>query len=1060
MYIAWGPEFIQLLDDAYLPILGAKHPNALGLSTTVTFAEIWEVIGPMFRRVISAAEPTNATDQVLFLDRSGYTEECYFTFSYSPVPDDEAGVTGGVFVTALETTDKVIDERRLRTLGDLASKCSQAKKEELVLPLAAEALQTNPHDMPFALLYRCDPERPAEPKVAGQAGISVGENDFFSDPRMWMLGDDLSQEGVLLIHRLNERVPSLPTGIWTIAPNQAAVVPISLPGDTAPGGYLLCGLNPHKKFDQKYKAFLTRVADLISISLADARAFDEQRKRSEALAQIDRAKTTFFTNVSHEFRTPLTLMLGPLQEVLDRHTDPKDPFAEEIQQLSMVHRNGVRLLKLVNALLDFSLIEAGRDTAKYEPLDLSAYTADLASLFRSATEKAGLELIVDCRPLRQIAFVDREMWEKIVLNLISNAFKFTLQGSITVRIYENAGAAVLEISDTGVGIPEEHVLRIFDRFHRVEGTAGRTIEGTGIGLALVQELVKLHKGSIDVKTRVGLGTTFTVSIPLEQRTGDAVDVDAMPGQEQPKHRVAHGYVDEAIRWLPEEAANETFDAPGAGRERILEGSRILIADDNADMREYLHRLLKGSYDVETVSNGAQALDAIYRRKPDLVLSDVMMPVMDGMALLRSIREDPSTASLPVILLSARAGEESQVEGLDTGADDYLIKPFSARELMARVSAALKIAQLRATSESLVREERARLLEVLQQAPAFFALLQGPDHVISLVNPLYLRLINNRDVIGQPVRIALPDAAEQGYIEILDGVFKGQPYVGLGSRYDVFAGEGIPPDQRYVDFIYQPLREANGNVSGIIVLGVDVTDRKIAQDALLRSEKLATAGILASSIAHEINNPLEAVTNLLFLARNAAVGPIATEFLEAADNELRRVAAVVTKTLRFHRQYSKPLPVHIDPLIDSTFSLYQSRIAQAGIAVERRSRTTLAVTCLDGEIRQVLNNLVGNAIDALKTQGGRLLFRSRSATHWTTGRRGVLLTVADTGPGISGRNLSKIFEPFFSTKGDQGTGLGLWISKEIIERHRGILRVKSREGKTYSGTVFTLFLPSD
>ena len=494
------------------------------------------------------------------------------------------------------------------------------------------------------------------------------------------------------------------------------------------------------------------------------------------------------------------------------------------------------------------------------------------------------------------------------------------------------------------------------------------------------------------------------------------------------------------------------------RESAASRNRVLVADDNADMRQYLKRLLKEFYEVETVSNGAEALDAIRRQMPDLVLSDVMMPVMDGMALLSSIRQDPIMPSMPVILLSARAGEEAQVEGLDTGADDYLIKPFSARELIARVSAALKIAQLRATSETLIREERTRLLEVLQQAPAFFALLQGPDHVITLVNSLYLRLINNRDVIGQPVRIALPDAAEQGYIEILDRVFKGEPYVGIGSRYDVFAGEDVPPDQRYLDFIYQPLREANGNVSGIIVLGVDVTDRKMAQDALLRSEKLAAAGLLASSSAHEINNPLEAVTNLLFLATNAAVSPAAKEFLETADNELKRVAAVVTKTLQFHRQYSTPLPVHIDSLMDSTLSLYQSRIVQARIAIERRSRTSPSIACLDGEVRQVLNNLVGNAIDAMTTQGGRLLVRTRSATHCTTGRRGVLVTVADTGPGISRHNLSKIFEPFFSTKGEQGTGLGLWISKEIIERHRGVLRVKSREAETCHGTVFTLFMP--
>ena len=317
--------------------------------------------------------------------------------------------------------------------------------------------------------------------------------------------------------------------------------------------------------------------------------------------------------------------------------------------------------------------------------------------------------------------------------------------------------------------------------------------------------MKIHGGNITVESEEGSGSRFTVSLPTGLSHLNSAQLGRRDGNTTISGR-ADAYINEAMRWIGENNDAETSAIPMTAdgealisleRESAASRNRVLVADDNADMRQYLKRLLKEFYEVEAVSNGAEALDAIRRQMPDLVLSDVMMPVMDGMALLSSIRENPIMASMPVILLSARAGEEAQVEGLDTGADDYLIKPFSARELLARVSAVLKIAQLRAKSETLIREERTRLLEVLQQAPAFFALLQGPDHVITLVNSLYLRLINNRDVIGQPVRIALPDAAEQGYIEILDRVFKGEPYVGIGSRYDVFAGEDVPPDERYV-----------------------------------------------------------------------------------------------------------------------------------------------------------------------------------------------------------------------------------------------------------------------
>ena len=440
------------------------------------------------------------------------------------------------------------------------------------------------------------------------------------------------------------------------------------------------------------------------------RALEVERRRVEALAEIDRAKTQFFANISHEFRTPLTLMLGPLEEMKRVSAGAGGPLPH-YPQVDLVHRNGLRLLKLVNSLLDFSRIEAGRVQALYEATNLAQLTARLASEFRSAIEKAGLRLAVNASPLAEPAYVDREMWEKIVLNLLSNAFKFTFEGTIEVSLSQENGSFQLAVTDTGTGIPADELPRLFERFHRVEGAQGRTYEGSGIGLALVQELTRLHGGSVTVESEYGKGSTFRVSIPpgtdhLPQQQIGGMRTQASTGLG------AQPFVEEALRWLPGEVQNAIIgDALPADQKAIPDAERplILLADDNADMREYLVRLLSAHYRIEAVADGEAALRAAARRMPSLVLSDVMMPRMDGIELLSRLRAEPRTAAVPVILLSARAGEEAKVEGLGAGADDYLIKPFSARELLVRVEAHLKIARVRGEAMERLRgsEERYR-----------------------------------------------------------------------------------------------------------------------------------------------------------------------------------------------------------------------------------------------------------------------------------------------------------------------------------------------------------------
>jgi signal transduction histidine kinase/CheY-like chemotaxis protein len=1058
----WGPELVMLYNDAYGPIISSKHPRALGARGREIFPEVWETIGPMLASVLDQGEAVRADDLLLVLERNGYPEECYFTFSYSPILDETGGV-GGIFTPVHETTERVINERRLKTLSTLAQRrAERSTSVESVCHALGLALATNPIDLPFTAIYLFESEsgRAQRGTVSSEVGEGLAplqvEANAAWPPLETILAGNMAVESTRFLP--DEQVP---LGHWGLPAQELAVIPLSQAGSDRPRGFLLAALNARKRMDESYKNFLSLICEHLSGAIADAEAFEQERKRAEALAEIDRAKTVFFSNVSHEFRTPLTLMAGPIQELLEDVTLPEGAH----ERLELAQRNTLRLQKLVNNLLDFSRIEAGRVEGRFEPVDLAVLTQDLVSSFRSAFDRAGLTLEFRATPLLPLFSVDRDMWEKIVLNLLSNAFKFTISGGVRVELGSADDSCVMSVIDTGIGIPASELPKIFKRFERVEGAVGRSFEGTGIGLALVQELVKIHGGTIAVESELGSGTRFTVSIPAGASHLNNAQSGPPAGHASMSARV-DAYVNEALRWIGEKNDLETSaisitedrEVTSPESESVVSRKRILVADDNADMRQYLHRLLKEFYEVESVSNGAEALGAIQRRKPDLVLSDVMMPVTDGIALLRSIREDPGTTSVPVILLSARAGEEAQVEGLNTGADDYLIKPFSARELIARVSATLKIAQLRATSESLLREERARLLEVLQQAPAFFALLQGPDHVITLVNPLYSRLINNRDVIGQPVRIALPEAAEQGYIEILDRVFKGEPYVGVGSRYDVFVGEGVPPHERYLDFTYQPLREANGNVSGIIVLGVDVTDRRKSEAALRQSEKLAAAGRLAASIAHEINNPLEAVTNLLYLLKtDRGLSAEGLELLAKAEDELARVSHTANQTLRFYRQSTRPSKVEMAEVLDSVIALHNLRHRNSGNIFIRQYRTVPSFVAFQSELRQVFSNLVGNATDAM-LPGGRIVLRIRESTDWRSGRKGVRCVVADDGHGMDRETMKRLFEPFFSTKGMVGTGLGLWVGQEIVEKHGGFLRVRSSKTPARHGTVFSVFLP--
>lgn len=710
--IAWGPERTQLYNDAFLPICGAKHPAALGQDMRACWASAWPVFGPAFERAQSGIGGF-VEDGRLFLDRRGVLEEAFLSFSFSPVRDDD-GAIPGVLLTVIETTQKVLEARRTTLLSDLVTSSAGAVSAREAWVFAMRVLDDAPFDVPFAFVYSIDASGNEAELVARTRSTPErycpAKADLRPERARWPLADVLRANRYRVLDGLSERFELEAIGPYPEPPRSAVLLPISLPGSQSPHALLVVGTSPRLILDDQYLKFFERVAASVATSVASARAHEEQRRRAEQLSALDRAKTTFFSNVSHEFRTPLTLLSGPLEDELAERESPLPEARRE--RLATAHRNTLRLIKLVNVLLDFSRIEAGRTMARYQPTQLGTLTSELASLFRAAIERAGLALSVEIEPQTQPVFVDRDMWEKIVLNLVSNAFKHTFSGSIRVRLRYTPVAAELDVIDSGIGIAEHELGALFDRFHRVYGAKSRTHEGSGIGLPLVRELSRLHGGDVRVVSRPDYGSRFTVTIPLGSAhlPAEQLDSDAVP---TPTGAGVAAYVQEAMQWSTWQAeggaAPHPSEPPSQDRAALL--GKVLLAEDSADMRAYVAGLLTSRYQVLGVPDGQAALDAIASFQPDLVLTDVMMPRLDGIQLLRALRGDVRTRQLPVIFLSARAGEEAALEGIEAGADDYLVKPFAARELLARVRTHVELSRAR-------RDWAAHLEQTNQELEAF------------------------------------------------------------------------------------------------------------------------------------------------------------------------------------------------------------------------------------------------------------------------------------------------------------------------------------------------------
>ena len=972
IWIGWGRELIYLYNDPYKSIIGGKHPWALGRPASEVWREIWSDIGPMLATAMRGDEGIYVEEQLLIMERSGYREETYYTFSYSPVPDDDGGV-GGIICANTDDTRRVIGERQLALLREVAAAIGDARTVAQACERSAQALATDTRDLPFAMLYLADQDG-GTLTLCGASGIAAGHP---AAPRsvpldatsIWPFDAVLRRNEPEVVTDIAARFGAdFPTGAWDQPPGHAALIPIPARGETARAGVLVAGLSPFRLFDDDYRRFLDLAAGEIGAGIASAQAYEDERRRAEALAEIDRAKTAFFSNVSHEFRTPLTLMLGPLEDALnDSSAAPLDP--DQRERLSVVHRNSLRLLRLVNSLLDFSRIEAGRVRASFQPTDLATLTAELASNFGSATQRAGLGLNINCPPLPERVYVDRDMWEKIVLNLLSNAFKFTFEGEIAVamRRSEDRSAVELIVRDTGTGIPQQELPRLFERFHRIEGARGRTFEGSGIGLALVNELVKQHGGAITVESEPDRGSSFTIRIPFgsahlpRDRIVTDAEVPSVGGR-------ADAYVQEALRWLPHDGAASEVPAAAAADDLADDvaaapgqGERIVLADDSADMREYIRRLLVGKgYAVEAVDDGAAAFAAARRERPELVLSDVMMPRLDGFGLLAALRGDPALRGLPVILLSARAGEEARIEGLDAGADDYISKPFSARELLARVRANLQLARIRKEAEDAQREHAARLEAVVSTVPTAVWFTYDPlaERIVgNAYATRLLRLTPDANVsLSAPAHERPAFRAFRGEREIaaadlpLQRAVRGE--VVRNDEFDIRFNDG-----ETVTLVCEasPIRDAAGAIQGAVCGAIDITERKRQQQH---------RELLLNELNHRVKNTLATVQS--FAVQTLRSAPTLTEGRRAFEARLIALSRAHNVLTRENWEGAGLHEVIAEALGAYVGERENPRVRFAGPEIRLQPKAALAIS-------MALHELATNAVKhgALSNAAGRV-----------------------------------------------------------------------------------------
>ncbi len=785
----------------------------------------------------------------------------------------------------------------------------------------------------------------------------------------------------------------------------------------------------------------------------------------ERIRELDEIKTQFFANVSHELRTPLALILGPARRLIDDEGAMALPERREAAQV--VARNARMLLKHVNDLLDMSKLEAGKLKIELRETDVAALVRFLASHFAVLAAERGIDYRVEADEPCPTA-VDPDKLQRVVMNLLANAFKFVPDGGrVRCSVGRAAGELTVAVDDSGPGVRPELRAAVFERFRQGDGGSNRKVGGTGLGLAIAKEFVELHKGRIEVLDSDLGGARFQLTIPPH---GSAPGLPVAPPDTPLDRAVLDGLLEElrpaAAAWREE----------GAGEREIAGRPRVLVVEDNADMNRFVAQCLSGGYEVSQAFDGREGLEKASRLRPDLVVSDIMMPEVSGVEMIAEMRRRPELRLTPVLLLSAKADEELRVRLLEEGAQDFIVKPFNEKDLLIRVRNLILAQQARAeAAQSLTREQKARedaelqkrlLYSLFMQAPTLIAVLRGPEHRVELANGPICRAWGRteEEVLGRPLLEVVPELRDQAFPSLLDGVYRtGVPHVGRETPARLQRRDE-PSETLYFNFVYTPFRNVDGEIEGVFIIASDVTPQILAREEVDSLRMAAESANRAKDeflamLGHELRNPLSPIVTALQLMK--LQGPEESErartIIERQVNHLTRLVDDLLDVSRIARG-----KVELRTEVVEMAEVVAKAIEMASPLIEQRAhKLTVDMPrrglCVNGDpvrLSQVVSNLLTNAAK-YTPPGGRIAVRAETAGGE------VVLRVRDSGMGISPDLLPRIFDLFVQERqaidrSQGGLGLGLSIVHNLIERHGGSVQARS-EGLG-RGSEFVVRLP--
>lgn len=823
------------------------------------------------------------------------------------------------------------------------------------------------------------------------------------------------------------------------------------------------------------------ISEKVAVEAELTRKNGELQQTLEKVRLLDGFKTEFFANVSHELRTPLALILGPVDQLLKEGSQLSE---RERFRLATIKRNAQMLLQQVNDLLDLARIDADKMPMVYSRINVSTLVREVAANFDAAAGERSIVFHIE-GPDEFYADVDRGKFERVVLNLLSNAFKFAPNGSrICCSInHLSENRFLLGIQDSGPGVPKEVRELIFGRFSQGQHRLSVSGSGSGLGLSIVKDFVELHGGTVAILEAPGGGAIFQVELPIHAPDG--------------------AFIREARSDIPADT-NATFiteitnpHPSQMSPHPVVEGenkAKILIAEDNEDLRNFLCDVLMDDYHVIAVADGEAALARTLADPPDLVVSDLMMPHFDGQRFIRELRRHPHLANVPVLVLSARVDDALKEHLLADQVQDYLTKPFSPQELRVRIRnlvtvkrtvdilqrelgsqvsdvselTANLVASRKALQDSLVAQKisERRWLGLYQNSAVGIALADRKGRVLAANTTLQKMLgYEEKELLGMSLIEITKEShramTQRNVAGLFDGAIKKYH---LQKCYERKSGE---PLWANVSVSLIPSREHEDSRLAVIV--EDISSRKQAEGALAatqaelaRVSRLTTMGELIASIAHEVNQPLSAImTNsqagLRWLMRESPDYHEVCEALKRVNRDASRAGEVITRIRNFLKiRATKREELKVDNLLEDLFLMLHDSLVDSGIRLERKVQPDLPMLLADPvQLQQVLLNLFINAIDAMRGQSGCERVLSVSVTADAT-KGAFIFLVQDTGPGISPEVAERIFDAFFSTKGE-GLGMGLAISRSIVEAHGGRLWL-APDSKV--GAAFLFNIPFD